>query len=407
MMKIFIIAPYAPYPPNSGGRIRMWEQIQYLGQRHELTVVFFIHTPEEADLKSLLDGHCHRAIAVQHPRNYVSADFSPQPHVPLILRQYGTAKMRQTLASLSATACDVAILEHLSMAQYHDQFPHRAIPQEHNIESEIFRQHIHLPQAISPYFNQQKIRSFHKATWLHMQMYENYIWPKFPLRITVSEQDKQKMDCRCSTGKTIVIENGINTQSIIPLPLSHSRKVLFMGTLNYAPNIDAVLYMQEQILPEIWQHEPSISLIIAGRDPQPPIYDVAASDPRIELIANPADMQEIAQQCSLTVVPLRMGSGSRLKILHAMAMGLPVVSNSLGCEGLHVTDGQHLLVRDDPAQFAEAVLHLLSEPALRKKLSQHARQLVENHYDWQYIFAKLERGLLAFVHQHSSHSFSS
>lgn len=404
-MKILMIAPYAPYPPNSGGRIRMWEQIRYLGQRHKLTVVFFIHTPEEADLQNLFDGHCFRAIAVQHPRSYVSADILRQPHVPLMLRQYGTMKMRHTLAKLSATTFDVVILEHLSMAQYHDLFPHRAILQEHNIESEIFRQQIHLPQSVPTYFNKQKARSLYKATWLHMQAYENHIWPKFPLRITVSEQDKQKMDRRCSTGNTIVIENGVNTQSISPLPLSHSRKLLFMGTLNYIPNIDAVLYMQEQILPEIWKHDPSVSLLIAGRDPQPAIYDVAASDSRIELIANPPDMQDIARQCALTVVPLRIGSGSRLKILHAMAMGLPVVSTRLGCEGLHVNDGNHLLIRDEPEQFSDGVLQLLSSPEQRTTLSHNGRQLVEARYDWQTIFARLENELLFFTSKCSSSPF--
>jgi glycosyltransferase involved in cell wall biosynthesis len=108
-------------------------------------------------------------------------------------------------------------------------------------------------------------------------------------------------------------------------------------------------------------------------------------------------MSDIARMCCLTVAPMRVGGGTRIKILHSMAMGLPVVSTSLGCEGLSVVDGRQLLIRDQPDQFAEAVLRLISDPALRNDLRIGARTLVEERFDWKPIFKKLEEEILLLV----------
>jgi glycosyltransferase involved in cell wall biosynthesis len=106
-------------------------------------------------------------------------------------------------------------------------------------------------------------------------------------------------------------------------------------------------------------------------------------------------MSEIAKECTISIVPLRLGGGTRLKILHSMAMGLPVVSTSLGCEGLEVIDGIHLLIRDEPEEFARAILQLYNDASLRNELRKNGRNLVEKKYDWQSIFAEYEREILA------------
>jgi len=108
-------------------------------------------------------------------------------------------------------------------------------------------------------------------------------------------------------------------------------------------------------------------------------------------------MSEIAKDCCLTVVPLRIGGGTRIKIPHSMAMGLPVVSTSLGSEGLSVVDGVHILIRDEPEQFADAVLQIISDPALRNNLRTNGRRLVEERYDWSRMFERLEMEIISLV----------
>ena len=123
-----------------------------------------------------------------------------------------------------------------------------------------------------------------------------------------------------------------------------------MGNLAYYPNIDGVLFFVEEVLPKIWEQDANMVFCIAGREPGEQIQNLA-QDSRIEVIATPKDMSEVAKECIMTVVPLRLGSGTRLKVLHSMAMGLPVVSTSLGCEGLLVEDGLNIKIADEPQEW--------------------------------------------------------
>ena len=167
-----------------------------------------------------------------------------------------------------------------------------------------------------------------------------------------------------------------------------------MGTMSYYPNIDAVLYFAESIFPLILAQDPDISWCIAGREPPKIVRQLAEGHPQIEIVANPEDMSAIASQCSLSVVPLRSGSGTRIKILHSMAMGLPVITTNIGCEGLEATNREHLLIRDCPENFARAVLELIGDRQMWQQLQLNGRQLVQDKYDWTAIFADYEAKLI-------------
>jgi glycosyltransferase involved in cell wall biosynthesis len=137
-----------------------------------------------------------------------------------------------------------------------------------------------------------------------------------------------------------------------------------------------------------------VELWIAGAEPPQAVVDLG-QDARIRVIANPEDMAAVAAQCCMTIVPLQIGSGTRIKILHSMAMGLPIVSTSLGCEGLLVEDGRHLFVRDQPVEFARAALRVLSDQAVRERFRQEGRQLVEQSYDWSQVFEQANTQIVA------------
>jgi glycosyltransferase involved in cell wall biosynthesis len=203
------------------------------------------------------------------------------------------------------------------------------------------------------------------------------------------------LDRRCPSGRTVVIENGVDTNDARSIPLAKwqqlsPKKILFMGSLDFYPNIDSLYFLKESILPLLWQTDPELRLVVTGRAPSQAILDFGA-DPRIEVVPDPEDIDAVARDCYLAIVPMRIGSGTRIKILHAMALGLPVVSTSLGCEGLAVTDGEDILVRDAPEAFAEAVVSLRSDPQLTSRLRAAGRNLVEDRYDWTTIFARLEK----------------
>ncbi len=403
-MRILVLTPYAPYPPNSGGRIRIWEQLQHLGRRHDITLISFYQTEDEYDRRDAYREYCARAILVRRPDAPQRSESGQVQNLGKLFDWYSTPEMRQTLESVRSEEFDLVLCEHIFMAQYAELFSAPAALQEHNIESNIFKQvarRDHLPDGDSLPVDTD--HAFRMSRWVLMRQYEDRMWPKFPLRFTVSGRDKDEMDRRCPAGRTVVIENGINTRrtTFIPdgaWPTGAPRKILFMGSLDFYPNIDSLAYTREAIMPPVWRVDPTATLMIAGRSPAQRIRDLAA-DPRIEVIADPDDIDAIARQCFLSIVPMRIGSGTRIKILHAMALGLPVVSTSLGCEGLTVTNGDDILIRDTPDQFAEAVLALMSDRRLANRLRTAGRALVEARYDWNSICERLECELLALVQE--------
>jgi glycosyltransferase involved in cell wall biosynthesis len=388
-MKILMLTPNVPWPPNSGGRMRMWEQIRYLGTRHDLTVVSCAFPGDENVPRRPLGESCARVLIAPHQEGAVEpADRS----LPWPLYPYASTVVRDTLAPLRKEHFDLLFVSNLFMAPHRALFPVPAVLDEYNSESDLVRQSAELCGTAPG----DRERTFLRATWLHLAQYEDHIWPSFPLRFMVSEKDLQEISRRCSTGRTVVVENGIDASGTRYDPPAQSRTVLFMGTLEYGPNVDAVLHFVSAILPLVRRRVPEVRLIVAGRHPAEEVRD-AATAPGVELIANPEEMGPIARRCALAVAPVRIGGGTRIKILHAMAMGLPVVSTTLGCEGLAVRDGLHLIVRDGPRAFADAVVALMGDPARAERLARSARALVEERYDWQPILKRMEDELISLV----------
>jgi glycosyltransferase involved in cell wall biosynthesis len=394
-MKVLMLCPHPPYPPNSGGRIRQWHQIRYLGARHELTVLCYALTAEEYEQKWMLNQQCDHALVIKHA-GMQETNLVPDADLPVTIKGYYTIVMQQALQTLlKKTNFDCAIVENLFMAPYVELFSIPAVLQEYNIESRIYLQYAELPQRTA------KERALWKATAILMREYENKIWPAFPLRTVVSLQDKQEMDFRCANGKTVLVENGVDSESLQPLHLTECKRLLFMGTLDYYPNSDAAFYLVKEIMPLVWRSDPSVALYIAGRNPHEAITQLSR-DSRIQVIANPPDMREIAKQCCAAVVPMRIGGGTRIKILDSLAMGLPTITTSRGCEGLSVVDDVHLLVRDAPETFAAAAMELIRDSHLRARLSVQGRQLVEQRYSWPAQFTLLDQHVQDLVEAHIS-----
>lgn len=399
-LRILMLTPYPTYPPKAGAMTRMFYEMETLGKRHELVVLSFIFLKEDYPLEAALAPYCELGIMV------MNGDAPPrQPQQPRLIHRYSSERMRKLLRLLQSVHFDVFLCDFIYMAQYRDWFPNAyAVLSEHNIESMLLKR----CAAVNPNNAQMEqlaqqtaaVKAFVESdteTAL-LAAFEDEYWQKFNLRWVVSRQDRQALEQRCRVGQTQVVNNGIDTAKTALLE-PHPEEdrchpvILFIGTMSYYPNIDGVSYFVEHILPQVWQSQPQVSFWIAGADP-PPMISNLAEDPRITVIANPEEMSDVAKACQITVVPLRMGGGTRIKILHSMAMGLPVVSTALGSEGLEVEDGVHLLVRDQPQAFAEAILELLSDLDLQQKLRQNGRTLVEQKYDWTSIFQAAEQTLV-------------
>jgi glycosyltransferase involved in cell wall biosynthesis len=182
-----------------------------------------------------------------------------------------------------------------------------------------------------------------------------------------------------------VIPNGVDTDYFVPhSQLTPEPSLLFTGTMGYAPNKDAVEYFLEKIFPYVIQMHPSCRFIIAGANAAEVFKRYTGAD-NIEIVSSPADMRPVYDKAWIVVVPLRSGSGTRLKILEAMAMEKPVVSTSVGTEGIDVTDNVHLFIADEEKEFAEKINLLIEHKEIAKRLSTAAKERICELYNWKCI----------------------
>jgi tetratricopeptide (TPR) repeat protein/predicted O-methyltransferase YrrM len=385
-LRILLVAPYPTYPPKLGGITRMFHEMKTLGNRFTLAVACFVFAKEDYKLETDLANYCQLPLTVT-----IGNDTPPQPGEPQLIHRYSSSRMRKVLEKLNAANFDIVVFDMIYMAQYRDLFPQAFhVLSEQNIESQLLRSCSQVTDAkqVSQMAQQQSsvqafVESETEANLL--SYYERNQWPNFPLRWVVSDIDKADLDRRCSLGKTMVVSNGVDTKAIQSFEDNPNNRILFIGTLSYFPNIDGAGYFVEKILPHIWKQDPTVEFWIAGASPPQDIVDLG-NHPQITVIANPEDMTEIARQCCITVVPLRIGSGTRIKILQAFGMGLPIVTTTLGCEGLAVNAETHLLIEDEAEAFATATLRLLSDRNLRQIFRKNGRTLVELQYDWDQIY---------------------
>ncbi len=385
--RVLMIAPYPTYPPKMGAIARMFYEMKALSENFDLTVVSFVFQKADFVIESALKPYCQFAVTV------AIGDTLPRTlDQPDLIHRYSSQRMMQVLRQLQAVPYEIVLTDFIQMAQYSLLFPQAfRVLGEHNIESELLRRSAQLQSAtdLQQLASQHaSIKSFTSSLEEadRLARYETELWKNYHLRFVVSEQDKQHLDQRCSVGKTIVVNNGIDTKKVQVIPDNPNKIILFIGTLSYYPNIDGARYFVDEILPLIWERDPAVRFWMAGAEPPQVLLDLAC-DSRVRVIANPDNMDEVARQCCMTVVPLRTGSGTRIKILHAMALGMPIVTTSIGCEGLAIEDERHLFVRDRPVEFAAAVLTVLRDLSVREGFRREGRVCVEREYDWERVFA--------------------
>jgi glycosyltransferase involved in cell wall biosynthesis len=226
--------------------------------------------------------------------------------------------------------------------------------------------------------------------WRRLRTYEGRVCREADTVIAVSETDAAHLRRLAPGARLLVLPNGVDTTAFAhrqPSARNDGRAdeaptVLFTGTMDFRPNVDAMLWFAEAIWPRLHAARPGLRCLIVGKAPDARLLAAARRQDGLEVIGAVPDVRPFLAQAAVYVVPMRMGSGVRLKVLEAMAAGVPVVSTRMGLEGVAAVPGEHVLLADDPPAFAAAVLRLLADPALAARLAARARELVEERYDW-------------------------
>lgn len=381
-----------PYPPHSGFRQHDFHLITQAAQHYSIILCSLLESAEEVKLLDHIRPYCED-IAATVARRHTFKDHLPGvidcllSGRPLATHSFYDEKLAAYIREIaSARHIDLVQIEHSFFAPYLTCLPQRhackTVLSFHNLGGRQYRSMLKLDIGF-------RERCLFLLKWLLMRRWEAQWAAKFDHVLTVSPIEAKLLQAAEPTLSLSVIENGIDTQQCQLLPASSGPlTLLFVGTMGYPPNVDAVLWFCREILPRIQRQIPEVKLLVVGHHPRPEILKLS-EQPDIIVTGHVPDVRPYYEQASVCIAPLRAGGGTRLKILEAMALGRPVVSTSLGCEGLHVTHDKELLIADTSSAFAKQVIGLFQSRALREQLAHQARKVVEAQYDWRMIGHKL------------------
>jgi glycosyltransferase involved in cell wall biosynthesis len=394
-MRILMLAPRAPYPADHGTALRNLHLLQWLGSRHEVTL--FTHgDPNNAVTRHVLEKSARHIELYPEPRRTLADRLhtlvrSGEPD--LARRLWSASLVSGVQRLLQNEAIELVQIEGLEMyAIWQDASrgfggtQPLVVLDDHNAEYALqdsaWRASVRRGQVSSTIYSliqSSRLRSFERAAGEACDGV-----------LAVSSEDKQSLQALGGNLRLAVVPNGVDTTEYRPEPgVREEAAALFIGKLDYRPNVDAIEWLAQSIWPRIRELVPQAQLFVVGRDPLPRVQALA-SEPGITIVGPVADDRPWFARATALLVPMRMGGGVRLKVLQALAMGTPLVSTSIGMAGTEAVDESHFLRADDPAAFARQTARVFGDSVLRARLAAAGRRFVCERFDWQVILPRLE-----------------
>lgn len=402
-MKILFLTPQLPYPPQKGTALRNWGLISGLSTQHQIAVLSFVDPGQTDEIADLLREACC-VKTVEPPARTLRdrlGDMLTTRQPDMALRLESDSYGRHLAEWLAREPFDVVQIEGIELAPYLDVIDEAwptseradrplVVFDDHNCEY-LLQERTFLTDLYSP--TRWPAAAYSFVQWRRLRRYEAQVCRRADRVLAVSQADARALRTLVPGLDVTVVPNGIDTRVYQPAtvgPEAASRSIVFTGTMDFRPNVDAVLWFAKEVWPLIRVEVSDVSFYVVGQRPHRRL-DALREDQGVTLTGWVEDVRPYIADAAVYVAPLRMGGGTRLKLLEAMAMGKPVVATSLGAEGYPITDGRELILADSPAAFAQAVVSLLNSPARRVELGQTARAFVERRYDWRVIVPYIEQ----------------
>ena len=397
-LNILYVSQIPASPPRFGAQARMHGLMSELGRRHDLTAVMLIDDGFDADeCRAAMQAYCRDVILVPNPyggegllkrmrqlRSLASMRSFERLRVAVPALQPALDRVLRT------TRFDIVNLEFsflgdcdLRQAPAGERRP-PVIVDSHNIDYDLARQYAQADASLVR-------RLYAAANWRKLRREELSTYGAADGVYLCSAADERRLLGEIPGVRTAVIPNAADVEFYQPRPTDpppDGRTVVYFGLLSYVPNIDGVTHFAKTIWPRIADAHPAARLKIVGRGPPPSL--LALAGPRVELTGFVEDLRPHLAEAAALVVPLRLGGGTRLKIVEGMAMGKAIVSTTLGAEGIDAVAGRDLLIADEPAAFADAVNRLLADPDLADRVGRSARHLAVQRYAWSSAARSLE-----------------
>lgn len=393
-MKILMLTPYLPYPPSSGGQIRSYNLIKNLARKHEITLFSLIKTDGEKKYILELEKFCQRVEVFKRPEkpwtwvNILKTGFGVYPF--LVVRNHSSALSERLGEVLRREAFD---LIHAETFYVMPHLPRTQVPillVEQTIEYQVY-------QHFVDNFRLWPLKPLLSLDVFKIRFWETKFWRKANIVVAVSEADREKMLSQVPNLDVRIIPNGVGEDL---MDLWKARKInfekpviFFQGNFLWLQNTEAARILALEIFPQIKKEIPQSRCFIVGQGAREKINDLAGEGVEIRdlEISDIEGVKRAYQEATIFLTPLSGPGGTRLKILGAMAAGVPVVSTATGVEGIEVRDGEELLIRNTPEAIIKAALRLLKEKDLYQRLIHNSRKLVEGKYTYQKISQILDK----------------
>ena len=397
-MQILFLSGWFPYPPDNGARIRVLNLLKQLSRRHEITLLAFTQDEETQPKLEQVRAYCREVRTVPqrpfrpHRLRALMGFFLPRPRS--LTDTYSLPMHTLVQRTLAQNRFDIVVASEIGIGLGTAPYIRKvdSIPRVlEDLELSMIKGRIAAGHGWG-----QRLR--HRLTWWKLRRFAARLLQDLDGCTVASEQERDLvLDIVPGYRSLTVVPNGIDLDSYAgSFGTPESGSLIFPGAMTYRANFDAMDFFLRQVFPSIKAKCPGVTLRITGRTDGVPVDRLPLSE-GVTLTGYLDDIRPCMTQSWACVVPLRVGGGTRLKILEAMALGTPVVSTSKGAEGLAVTHGEDILIADEPTAFAECVLQLLDSPELRSKLARNGRGLVEEKYSWPVIGEKFDDFLQSVV----------
>jgi len=387
-MRILFILPYLPVPVTFGGAMRVFHLIRLAAEQNDVSVVAYSNPEKQASFRSLLGGRVSDVTIVPthwqwHQRRLaqLTALFSRHSFFYTLAR---SAAMQEAVSgAIGRKTFDVVQTEFAHMGSFALETDAVKILDAHNVEYDNFRRIAENSRSLLHrlhYYTEYKkfFREEQAACRRHEAVF------------VTSGRDKAMLDADVPEIPKYVVPNGVDASYFTPsADTPEPWSLVFTGAMSYVPNYDGMLYFLEQIFPLILKKVPQAKIYIVGSNPTQELREKASDNVVVTDFVD--DVRPYAWRSSVYVVPLRMGSGTRLKVLEALALKKPIVTTSIGSEGINVVDGETALIADDPQAFADATVRLLHDRQLQRRLAENGEQLMRSQYEWSVIGEEVQR----------------
>lgn len=382
-MRVLFLGRYVPLPANNGTRLRTWALLRALAaERQSVSLLAFAGPGEASDAVMASLGQVCRDVAFVplamgslSDETNLGAKIGALPRArPYSVERFVSADMRRLVRErLETNQVDVVICDVYTSVNLPDTRVPILLNQE-NVEHTILRRYCDVERNPAR-------RAYAWLEHLKMRRWERRVCARARVGLACSGVDAQTLQRLCPTTPFVTAPNIVDLDRVDAGGAAEDPStILFQGGMDWFPNRDAVDFFANAILPRVRTLAPEARLVVAGRNPSPDFVASFAHVPGMRFTGTVPNMRAVIESAAVSVAPLRIGSGTRLKIIEASALGKPVVSTRIGAEGLDFVDGEEIVLTDDPVKFAEAVAELLGDPARRRRIGDAARRRVEHSY---------------------------